>query len=217
MKYSLAIFDLDGTILDTLEDLTDAVNYALTECGYPVRSMEEIRSFVGNGIRRLIERAMPQGTSEEEITRVHEIFAPRYRTHCDVKTKPYEGIVEMLRELRRAGIRTAVLSNKADFAVQPLVQQYFPALFDLAFGERTGIPRKPAPDAVHEILSRFDAQKTDTVYIGDSDVDILTAHNAGLPCICVDWGFRSREQLLAAGADTIVSAPEELMEFIRSY
>lgn len=210
MKYKLAIFDLDGTILDTLEDLTDGVNFALSECGYPVRTITEIRSFVGNGIRKLIERALPTGIPETEADRVHAVFAPYYKAHCDVKTKPYDGIPEMLQALRDAGILTAVLSNKGDFAVQPLVRQYFPDLFTIAFGERSGIPRKPAPDAVFEILERLGVQKSDAVYIGDSNVDIETARNAGLACICVDWGFRDREQLIAAGADTIVSAPEEL-------
>lgn len=215
MKYKLAIFDLDGTILDTLEDLTDAVNFALKECGYPKRSIAEIRSFVGNGIRKLIERALPEGTAETEISRVHGIFAPYYKEHCNVKTRPYDGVPQMLLELRMAGVKTAVLSNKADFAVQPLVAQYFPNLFDLALGERPGIPRKPAPDAVFEILDRLDVQKADAVYIGDSDVDLLTAQNAGIPCISVDWGFRSRQQLLAAGALKIASTPSELVGMLQ--
>ncbi|MBR2912956.1 MAG: HAD family hydrolase [Oscillospiraceae bacterium] len=215
MKYRLAIFDLDGTILDTLEDLTDAVNYALKECGYPTRTISEIRSFVGNGIRKLIERALPEGTAETEISRVHEIFAHYYKEHCNLKTHPYDGVPQMLQELRMAGVKTAVLSNKADFAVQPLVAQYFPNLFDLALGERAGIPRKPAPDAVLEILERLDTDKADAVYIGDSDVDIMTAQNAGIPCISVDWGFRSRQQLLAAGALKIASTPSELVEMLQ--
>ncbi len=214
MKYTLVIFDLDGTILDTLEDLTDGVNYALSECGYPVRTIEEVRSFVGNGIRKLIERALPSDTPEAEIDRVHGIFSPYYKAHCDVKTRPYDGIPEMLQMLRDAGVLTAVLSNKGDFAVQPLIRQYFPDLFTIAFGERAGIPRKPAPDAVFEILERMGVDKSDTVYIGDSNVDIETAQNAGLPCICVDWGFRDRAQLIEAGADTIVSTPEELLKAI---
>ncbi len=214
MKYKLAIFDLDGTILDTLEDLTDGVNYALSECGYPVRTIDEVRSFVGNGIRRLIERALPSGTSEAEIDRVHGIFSPYYKENCDVKTKPYDGIPAMLQSLRDAGVLTAVLSNKGDFAVQPLIRQYFPDLFTIAFGERAGIPRKPAPDAVFEILERMGVDKSDAVYIGDSGVDIETARNAGLPCICVDWGFREREQLIAAGAERIVSSPGELLRML---
>ncbi len=211
MKYTLAIFDLDGTILDTLEDLTDGVNYALTECGYPVRTIGEVRSFVGNGIRKLIARSLPVGTAETEIDRVHGIFAPYYKAHCADKTAPYDGMHALLQKLRDAGVLTAVLSNKADFAVQPLIAQYFDGLFDLALGERQGVPRKPAPDGVHEILERLGVQKTDAVYIGDSNVDIETAQNAGLACICVDWGFRDRAQLIEAGAQVIVSSPEELL------
>lgn len=210
MNYKLAIFDLDGTILDTLEDLTDGVNYALSECGYPVRTIAEVRRFVGNGIRKLIERAVPSDTPEAEIDRVHGIFSPYYKAHCDVKTKPYDGIPEMLQALRAAGMETAVLSNKGDFAVQPLIRHYFPDLFTLAFGERPGIPRKPAPDAVFEILERLGTDKADAVYIGDSNVDIETARNAGLSCICVDWGFRDRVQLIEVGAERIVSTPEAL-------
>lgn len=215
MKYKLAIFDLDGTILDTLEDLTDAVNYTLNQYGYPERTITEIRSFVGNGIRKLIERSLPADTEDAEIDRVHGIFSSYYKEHCTVKTHPYGGILAMLQAIREEGVLTAVLSNKADFAVQPLMQQYFPDLFDVAFGERPGIPRKPAPDAVYEILRLLDVQKEDAVYIGDSNVDIETACNAGLACISVDWGFRSREQLLAAGAQEIASDPSELVGMLQ--
>lgn len=210
MKYKLAIFDLDGTILDTLEDLTDSVNYALTECGYPTRTITEVRSFVGNGIRRLIERCLPTDAAKTEIDRVHGIFAAYYKAHCAVKTAPYRGTEALLQRLRDGGVLTAVLSNKADFAVQPLVQQYFPGLFDTALGERPGVPRKPAPDGVHEILERLGVSKADAVYIGDSDVDITTAENAGMDCISVDWGFRDRAFLLEHGAKVIVSEPMEI-------
>ena len=216
MKYKLAIFDLDGTILDTLEDLTDGTNFVLSACGYPVRTIEEVRRFVGNGIRKLIERALPSGTPEAEIDRVHGIFAPYYKEHCAVRTRAYDGIPELLLALREQGMLTAVLSNKADFAVQPLVQQYFPHLFDLARGEIAGVPRKPAPDAVFQILAQLGMEKEHAVYIGDSNVDAETARNAGLACICVDWGFRDREQLLAAGAGQIVSSPEELLHALLS-
>lgn len=214
MKYKLAIFDLDGTILNTLEDLTNGVNYALTECGYPTRTITEVRSFVGNGIRRLITRCLPPDTAETEIDRVYGIFAPYYKAHCSEKTAPYEGIPTMLQTLRAAGILTAVLSNKGDFAVQPLIRQYFDRLFDMALGERTGVPRKPAPDGVYEILERLHVTKEDAVYIGDSNVDIETAQNAGLACICVDWGFRDREFLEECGAKCIVSAPEEITDLL---
>lgn len=214
MKYRLAIFDLDGTILDTLEDLRDAVNFALLECGYAQRSMDEVRSFVGNGIRKLIERSLPANAADAEIDRVHGIFAPYYEEHCTCKTRPYAGVPAMLSDLRAAGLLTAVLSNKADYAVQPLMKHYFPALFDIAFGERAGIPRKPEPQAVFEILEYLQVDKADAVYIGDSDVDILTAQNAGLPCICVSWGFRSREQLLSSGAQEIASDVQTLTKLL---
>ncbi|MBE6850621.1 MAG: HAD family hydrolase [Ruminococcus sp.] len=210
MKYKLAIFDLDGTILDTIEDLTDSVNFSLKECGYPIRTITEIRSFVGNGIRKLIERSLPPGIPESEIDRVHGIFAPYYKEHCNVKTRAYDGTHELLRTLRENGIKTAVLSNKADFAVQPLIRQYFDGLFDMALGERAGVPRKPAPDGIYDILEHFQAEKSDAVYIGDSNVDIETARNAGIPCISVDWGFRDRSHLLEWGAETIVSCPMEI-------
>lgn len=210
MKYKLAIFDLDGTILDTIEDLTDSVNFSLQECSYPIRTITEIRSFVGNGIRKLIERSLPPGIPESEIDRVHGIFAPYYKEHCNVKTHAYDGTHELLRTLRENGIKTAVLSNKADFAVQPLIRQYFDGLFDMVLGERAGVPRKPAPDGIYDILEHFQAEKSDTVYIGDSNVDIETARNAGIPCISVDWGFRDRSHLLECGAETIVSSPMEI-------
>ncbi len=214
MKYKLAIFDLDGTILNTLEDLTDSVNYALTECGYPARTIDEVRSFVGNGIRKLISRSVPHNTSESEIDRVHSIFAPYYKEHSNIKTHAYQGTHTLFQTLRDAGVMTAVLSNKADFAVQPLIRQYFNGLFDMALGERAGVPRKPAPDSVYDILEHFQTEKSDAVYIGDSNVDIETARNAGIPCISVDWGFRDRNHLLECGAEVIVSSPMEIAALI---
>ena len=159
MKYQLAIFDLDGTILDTLEDLTISLNVALEQSGYPKRSIEEVRRFVGNGIRKLMERGVPEGTPVSEIDRVHERFTVHYQAHCADHTKPYTGIPELLHALRETGIRTAVVSNKADYAVQELCEQYFPGLFDVVVGERTGIARKPAPDSVQEVLRRIGISK----------------------------------------------------------
>lgn len=210
MKYKLVIFDLDGTILDTLEDLADAVNHALTECGYPLRTIEEVRRFVGNGIRKLIERAVPAGLPEGEIDRVHRIFSAYYQEHCADKTRPYEGILPLLERLRAAGCLTAVVSNKADVAVQPLCQRYYDGLFDYAVGEREGIRRKPAPDAVEEVLIRLRAEAAEAVYIGDSEVDIQTAENAGLDSIIVTWGFRDRAFLESQGGRQLVDRPEEI-------
>ena len=212
MKYRLAIFDLDGTVLDTLADLADATNAALCEYGYPTRTVGEVRAFIGDGIQKLIERALPHGASEGEVERVLSFFRSYYGAHCAVKTAPYEGIVDLLLTLRRSGVRTAVLSNKADFATQALVKTYFEELFDLVAGEREreGIPKKPAPDGVYLLLDACGVTAAETVYIGDSEVDIATARNAGLDAILVSWGFRTREALLACGAKVIVDTPEEL-------
>ncbi len=205
MKYKLVIFDLDGTILNTLEDLADSVNHVLAQYGYPLHTLEEIRSFVGNGIRRLIERSVPADTDSTVIDSIHADFTTYYKANCAVKTRPYDGISALLTQLRKAGCLTAVVSNKADFGVKTLCDQYFPEQFDIALGERAGIPRKPAPDAVHEVLTQLGIGAADAVYIGDSDVDIATARNAGLDCVCVDWGFRDHAFLQANGAPVILS------------
>lgn len=212
--YKLAVFDMDGTILDTLEDLKDSVNYALSECGYPQRTYDEVRSFVGNGIRKLIERAVPEGVSVSDIDRVHEVFTGHYKVHCADKTKAYDGIKPLLEELRANGIKTAVVSNKADYGVQELCKEYFDGLFDYAVGEREGIRRKPAPDSVNEALRVLGVPKSEAVYIGDSDVDYETAVNAGLPCISVLWGFRDEEFLRSKGATLFVREPSEILNIV---
>lgn len=215
MTYKLAIFDLDGTILNTLEDLADATNYALTQHGYPRRTTEEVRRFVGNGIRKLIERAVPAGTPEEEINRVHQTFSAYYQQHCADKTRPYEGILQLLQQLRAAGCMTAVVSNKADIAVQPLCRHYYDGLFDYAVGEREGIRRKPAPDSVLEVLRRLQTDASQAVYIGDSEVDIQTAANAGMDNIIVTWGFRDRVYLESQGGRRFADTPAEVYDLMR--
>ena len=214
MKYELIVFDMDGTILDTLEDLKNSMNYTLKLHNMPERTLDEIRSFVGNGIRKLIERAVPQETSEEKITEIHKNFMAHYEIHCADFTKPYDGVISLIQELRNRGYKTAVVSNKADSAVQELCVQYFPNLFDLAIGERSEIAKKPAPDMVHLALAQLGFSKENAVYIGDSDVDVATARNSGLAMIAVDWGFRSRDFLISQGAETIVSKPEEILELV---
>lgn len=214
MRYKLAIFDLDGTILNTLEDLADSLNYALEESGYPKRTIDEVRQFVGNGIRKLMERGVPKGTSKEAVDQVHERFTGHYKVHCADKTRPYDGIMEMLQDLRRAGCQTAVVSNKADYGVQELCGQYFKGMFDVAVGERPGILKKPAPDSVNEVLRLLDTDRQDAVYIGDSEVDIETAANAGMDHIIVDWGFRDEEFLKARGAKRMVSNPGEIEKIV---
>lgn len=214
MKYELIVFDMDGTILDTLEDLKNSMNYTLRLHHMPERTLDEVRSFVGNGIRKLIERAVVNGTSEEKINEIHKDFMAHYEVHCADFTKPYDGVISLIQELRNRGYKTAVVSNKADGAVQDLCVQYFPNLFDLAIGERPEIAKKPAPDMVHLALEQLQFSKENAVYIGDSDVDVATARNSNLDMIAVDWGFRTREFLISQGAETIVSTPEEILELV---
>ena len=216
MKYKLIIFDLDGTILDTLDDLTDAVNYSLKENQLPLRTKDEVRSFVGNGIRKLIERSVPQDTSVVLTDKAFSCFKEYYSIHnCD-KTCPYEGITKLLESLRADGIITAVVSNKADNAVKKLIDRYFCSKFDFYIGERDGIPRKPAPDSLLEIINNTGADFSETLYIGDSEVDYETSANTGIDCILVDWGFRSREFLEKSGAKSIVSTISSLKAEIYS-
>ncbi|MBQ9802728.1 MAG: HAD family hydrolase [Clostridia bacterium] len=212
LKYQLAIFDLDGTVLDTLDDLADAVNAALVQNGFPTRTREEVCAFVGNGIKKLIERAVPSGTGEAETARTLGTFKTYYAAHCADKTAPYAGILPMLTAVRAAGVKTAVLSNKADFATQALCRRYFPAHFDVVMGEREaeGIPKKPAPDAVFAIMRTVGVSAAETVYVGDSEVDVQTAANAGVDAVLVSWGFRTPAVLLANGAKTVVDTTDEL-------
>lgn len=216
MGYEAVIFDLDGTLLDTIDDLTDAVNYALRLCDKPVRTREEVLLFVGNGIAKLIQRAVPEGTDEEEQERVLSFFREYYGIHCQDKTRPYEGIMEVLQELKKKGVKMAVVSNKADFAVQELIPQYFPNLFQVAKGEKeaAGIRKKPAPDMVEQALTEMSCKKENAVYIGDSEVDLQTAKNAEISCIGVSWGFRGREFLEKNGADMIADNPKEILNFV---
>lgn len=214
MKYELIVFDMDGTILDTLEDLKNSMNHTLKLHNMPERTLDEIRSFVGNGIRKLIERAVMPETSAEQIDVIHKDFMKHYEIHCADFTSPYDGINDLIKELRNRGYKTAVVSNKADGAVQDLCVQYFPGLFDLAIGERPEIAKKPAPDMVNLALDKLNVSKEKSVYIGDSDVDVATARNSKLDMIAVDWGFRTREFLIEQGAETIVSKPEEILELV---
>lgn len=214
MKYLLAVFDMDGTILDTLDDLTNTLNLSLEEEGMSPRTRDEVRSFVGNGVGKLLERAVPQGTTEEEMAALAGAFRKNYAVHCADKTKPYDGVPELIAALRERGVKTAVVSNKVDFAVRQLAEDYFPGLFDIAVGEREGVRRKPAPDSVNEVMRTLDIPRGRTVYIGDSDVDADTAANAGVDFVGVEWGFRPREVLVEHGAKVIVKSAEELLEKI---
>ncbi len=214
MKTELAIFDLDGTVLDTLQDLYLATNFALNTLGFPKRSREEVRAFVGNGIRRLVELAVPEGTNKDDADAVFSAFNEYYALHCADNTKPYDGIKELLLTLKERGIKTAVVSNKADYAVQALCEKYFDGLFLFAVGEREGIRRKPTPDSVNEVLKVLSAPKSKAVYIGDSEVDIKTAKNAGMECISVLWGFRNKKTLTLNGGKVFAETPEEILKYI---
>ncbi len=214
-ELKLVIFDLDGTILDTLEDLADSVNYALSAHGYPTRTMEEIRRFVGNGLLMLVRLAL---TPETDETVVQEVLATQktyYKEHCADKTKPYDGVIELLTELKEAGCKMAVVSNKADYAVQILCEQYFKGLFDLTVGERENVRKKPAPDAVNMVLKELQTDRKNAIYVGDSEVDIETAQNADMKAILVNWGFRDEEVLREQGAKVIVKTMQELKTMLK--
>ena len=210
----LIVFDLDGTVLDTLADLTAALNFALQKNGLPPRTLPEVRSFVGNGIRKLIERGVPQHTPPETEEAVHTDFKAYYGQHCMDATAPYAGVREAIAALRAAGYRTALVSNKTDDAVQKLIVGMFPGDFDYAAGEKPGVPRKPAPDMVFAALAALDVPPCEAVYVGDSEVDLATAANAGLPCISVTWGFKDRAFLLEHGAKTLIDSPDRLPETV---
>jgi phosphoglycolate phosphatase len=212
MKKTTYIFDLDGTLLDTLQDLAAAVNFALRKNGMEEHSIDDIRRFVGNGVRKLIERAVPDGSKNPRIDEVFADFRSYYMQHSLDTTKPYDGITEILQELKQRGCKMAVVSNKMMAATQELVAHFFPEI-EVAIGENEaeGICKKPAPDMVFEALNRLGAEAESAVYIGDSDVDIQTAKNAGVPCISVLWGFRNREFLLEHGAQHFIEKPSEII------
>lgn len=216
MSYKLAIFDLDGTLLNTIRDLADSVNYALEKNGFPKRTLEEVTKFVGNGIRKLVVRAVPKGTDEHMTDVVFEDFKEYYGKHCADKTEKYPGIDYVLDSLHKERCRTAVISNKADYAVKILCDDFFPGKFDAVYGEREsiGIKKKPDPQAVLAVLDEFKTDRKEAVYIGDSEVDIATAKNAGVDGIIVSWGFREKEILIQNGAECIVDTSQELVDKI---
>ena len=213
-KYKAAVFDMDGTILNTLDDMTASANYTLNKMGFPGRTTDEIRMFVGNGIPKLVERMVPAGTSEEDVKKSLAIFMDYYPKHSMDRTRPYEGIVELLKKLKDSGIKLACVSNKADAAMKDLCVQFFDGLFDDAEGERAGVNKKPAPDMVWMALDKLGVTKDEAAYIGDSNVDYETAVNSGLSCISVSWGFRSRKFLEDLGSKCIVDEPFEVYDEI---
>ncbi len=209
------IFDLDGTLLNTLDDLTDSVNYALSSLGYPVRTADEVRMMVGNSVIYLIEKALPENTEKEKFERCLSIFEEHYQTNMRNKTAPYGGIEQMLDEVKSAGYKLAVVSNKPDVFTKKLVEELFGAYIPLAIGRSDTIPRKPAPDMVLYAMNQLGSDKNTTVYVGDSEVDVITSKNAGVPCVGCLWGFRDRETLEREGADYLIASPSELIETIK--
>lgn len=210
-KYQAVVFDLDGTLLNTLEDLQDSVNYGLGKYGMEERTLEQIRNCVGNGVQRLLELSVPEGTSQEMFEKVFAAFKKHYAVHCNDKTDLYPGIRKLLAELKENGFQMAIVSNKLQEGVDVLYEQYFKDYITIAIGARDGIRKKPAPDTVIEALRVMELSKEQAVYVGDSEVDIATAANTGMDCIAVAWGFRTRQEQLEAGGTVFVDTPEEIV------
>lgn len=204
------VWDMDGTILNTLEDLKDSVNHAVVSHGFKPYNLNEIKSMLGNGIKVLMELAVPDGYNNPKFDACFETFKQYYQEHMNDKTRPYDGIAEVMERLKQNGWKQAIVSNKIDAAVQKLMQTYYPFV-DIALGEREGLNRKPQPDMVWAALEELGVSKENAVYVGDSEVDLATARNAGMDCISVSWGFRDKKMLRAIGAETIVDTPEQLL------
>lgn len=214
MKYSTIIFDLDGTLLDTITDLAGSANYALEYMGFPTYSVDEIKSFVGNGVRRLMELCVPNGENNPKFEECYAVFNKHYDEHCRDNTKPYDGIMELLKKLSEKEYKLAIVSNKPDEPVKILNKQWFGDYISVAIGEKPTVHKKPAPDTVIEALNELYSEKFESVYIGDSEVDILTAKNSGVDCICVSWGFRTKEWLIENGATLIVDNPADILKHV---
>ena len=211
----LIIFDLDGTLVDSLEDLADAANYAMKQFGYPTHPTEAFRYFVGNGIPKLIERCLPEGErSPERIEEVRQVFSQYYNVHFADKTRPYDGIPELIDKLKREGVKTAVASNKADDFTCCIIDSFFKGSFDMVRGSREGVPKKPAPDIVSHIMKELGADAEHTYFAGDSNVDMCTAKNAGVTSIGCLWGFRTKEELLEGGADFLAEKPIQIFDIL---
>lgn len=207
------IFDLDGTLLNTLNDLAASTNYALRSAGMPEHSVEDVRRFVGNGVKKLMERAIPNGLDNPKFDETYATFRRHYLEHSLDTTKPYDGIPEVLAELKRRGKKLAIVSNKFYAATQELAKHFFPETIQVAIGERENIHKKPAPDTVLEAMRQLGVGREGSIYIGDSDVDIDTAKNVGIPCISVLWGFRDKDFLIDHGATHLIKEPKELLEY----
>lgn len=215
-KYDTVIFDMDGTLLNTLDDLWAAVNYALRETGMEERTLDEVRSFVGNGVEKLMRRSVSAECDEETFARAFKCFKEYYAKHNNDRTGAYEGVVELLRELKEEGFALAIVSNKLDAAVKELSEVYFDGIVKVAIGDQPGLAKKPAPDMVEAALKELGKTKEHAVYVGDSDVDFMTAQNAGLPCISVLWGFRDKEFLISCGADCFAATPKDVKCLVKN-
>ena len=214
MNYDTVIFDLDGTLVNTLEDLTDSLNGLLEKEGYQQRSLDEVKDGIGEGYRVLLEKSLPTGTHGEEIDRCTTLFEFRYLSNMFHKTKPYEGILDLLKELKSLEIKIGVVSNKMDGATKDICRHYFGSLIDVAVGDTPGKRKKPAPDNVYEALNQLGSNKSRTIYVGDSNVDVHTASHADLEFVGVSWGFRSKEVLQREGAKVIIDIPGQLIHFL---
>ena len=208
------VFDLDGTLLNTLEDLAAATNWALRSNGMPERTLDDVRRFVGNGVRRLMEQAVPAGIDEARFELVFSDFKRYYVAHCQDKTCLYDGIAEMLTALKARGYHLAIVSNKLQAGVDELYERYFRGTVEVAVGERPAMQRKPAPDMVLTALKAMGVAVSEAIYVGDSDVDLATARNSGLPCVSVLWGFRDRPFLEAHGATCLIERPDQLLNLL---
>ena len=214
MKYKTLIFDLDGTLLNTLLDLASSVNYAMRECGFNERTTDEIRRFIGNGVAVLIQRSVPDGISEEEYKKALDIFKTHYKENSRKNTAPYDGICDLLRKLKEDGYNLAIVSNKVDFAVKDLRDEFFNGLIDVAIGDSDATRTKPEPDMVYKAIEELGVDKESCIYIGDTDVDIETARNSGMDCISVSWGFRLCSELEEYGATMIADCAEDILKFV---
>lgn len=214
MKYKTLIFDLDGTLLNTLLDLASSVNYAMRECRFCERTTDEVRRFIGNGVEVLIRRAVPEGTSEEEYKKALDVFKTHYKQNSRNKTAPYDGICDILKRLKADGYKLAIVSNKVDFAVKDLRDEFFNGLIDVAIGDSDATRTKPEPDMVYKAIEELGADIESCIYIGDTDVDIETAKNSGMDCISVSWGFRTRKELEEYGATMIADCAEDILKFV---
>ena len=213
-KITTIIFDMDGTVLNTLDDLTDSVNYVFSKFGLPARSRDEYRQFFGNGIGYAMKCAAPEGTPDSLIKEMIPVFKEYYDIHCLDKTGPYDGIIDLMKELRSSGCKIAIVSNKIDSAVKELNERFFSEYVSVAIGERPGVNRKPAPDTVFAALAELGSSTDEAVYIGDSEVDLMTAKNSNLPCIAVLWGFRDRDFLIKNGASAFAKTPKDIISYL---